>query len=470
MKKYTKYLFRVILTLCTTFAVACGGSDNESPEPTPTPTPTPTNNSVEYRGRKTELKSAGFTYTIDPDLGAYYTVVFSPKEGIDSFEGLLYADNIIFFQIDEERLLNSDSSKIDLMGISPSNVIYMLVAAYENVNITDSSYNRDITSGEVKLEVVDGVKRYADIELEVVDLNGETLKLTGRAPYLEYEQFDPNDLTENFIRYDINDRLTSKAIEAPFYQLTEEGVIYTLAAGDINTYARLEDTAHFKFFIEGKSLDEDFSIDLSNPDRAFEFTIYDPVKAFNYKFTSEDNQFLSGKIEMKDGVIDCSILYDSPVVESTDVEISVNYNRKAFRGINEVNRIINLKRTLALIPRSVVYDRSGEEHKIYISSRENITTVEEMSDAEIIIAYPSQYGETLEKGNFVSGSLTSELKITFEGTTYKRGAAGINGLNVCLPEWDKSTNHFVITSEVYATDNAHVGMALYYDGKYISIE
>ncbi|MEE1099468.1 MAG: hypothetical protein UHY58_06055, partial [Alistipes sp.] len=157
MKKYTKYLFRVILTLCTTFAVACGGSDNESPEPTPTPTPTPTNNSVEYRGRKTELKSAGFTYTIDPDLGAYYTVVFSPKEGIDSFEGLLYADNIIFFQIDEERLLNSDSSKIDLMSISPSNVIYMLVAAYENVNITDSSYNRDITSGEVKLEVVDGV-------------------------------------------------------------------------------------------------------------------------------------------------------------------------------------------------------------------------------------------------------------------------------------------------------------------------
>ena len=268
--------------------------------------------------------------------------------------------------------------------------------------------------------------------------------------------------TDSYYRYTWGDVEVDSIVGSAYAEQTPEGVIYTICKDAIKTYVYYEDTPFLKVSVAGKSLDDNFEIDVATYDGEFSIWACDPIKGMDFRVSNDNRANRTGVISIKNGLLTCENL------SYNDIVVNVNFTGD-YRSVNECVNISYDERTELFTPRSVVLDNSGdEEYKIYVSSRSGITTVKEMSTADVVIIYPKEGWEKwLMKGNFISGSSYPEMIFKYQRSTYKKGEGVCYGMNAQIPEYDAEGGRLRLNLNLYTEEG---GIALYYSGEFTLVE
>ncbi len=423
---------------------------------------------VEIDGERVTFNSAAFVFNeieTDDFYGVQYIVCFSPEAGLTNYEDIMYADESVYFMIDAETWYAAEAENdnvIDVMQIGEDNMLYAFSTIIGDYWLEDAGYYHDDFASGQAVFTINSNTFEATLEALYVTAEGTEVKVVATAPYVEA---GPAMLEDNFIRYYWGEYTPGdKEIATAFAEETAEGVTYTLCAGNIQTYAQLEDTTFFRFFVPGKKIGDTFEIDMANTTEAFECWLYDPNEGMNKVISKDSRENVRGTLSMYGWNIYCDFTYTSPDGEWDDIVMMVDYKKQIFRDVNECVETIDGERELAFNPKSVVYDRSGETHKIYISSKNGITTVDGMADAEYVITYPASSYDKIADGLFVTGSNCPEMSITIAGETFTKNSEGINGLNIVVSEL--TAEKITLNTNLYTADG---GVALYYTGAFTLI-
>ena len=258
------------------------------------------------------------------------------------------------------------------------------------------------------------------------------------------------------------------ATDSVYAHCDDEITTYSICYGRCKTLAYIEDVANVRLSIESYGVGEAFDIDFATSDKRFTISVllYDKqYNVYEYKLSNDNRDGAEGRFTLKDGVISLKLSLDDLLLE--------NYFKvEAFRTVNECTEITpdtseDIYAQL-FTPASVVLDnRDASTHYIYVSSKEGITTVEGMADAEYIVAYPSEcWADKLLKGNFVAGGSYPTMTITLNGKPYSKRDCG--GFNCQFKAYDAERGVIKLNSNLYYSEGG--GVALYYDGAFTLIE
>lgn len=473
MRRVFKYLFVAVMGLATLSLVGCDDKDApvppvdnpdddteqpeepEGPEEEELPA-----NYLKYGDTVTELKSMRYIINDADDLGYQYAMAMTPAEGVDSFDEIIELEEYLFLSFGEETLyeaIDNNEGRIDVLNISSEDVVYMFVAKVAELDIVDTASDHlNITSGEV---VVSLDETTYDITIKACyrTVVGD-VEVVATLPFEEPEQV----ISDSYYRYTYGDIEVDTAVGSAYVEQSADGVVYTICKDSIKTYVYYEDTPFLKVSVEGKTVEDDFEIDVATYEGEFSIWACDPIKGMDLRVSSDNRTNRTGVVMVKDGVLTCTELcYD-------DIKVDVCYVGE-YRSVNECVNISYDERTELFTPRSVVLDNSGDsEYKIYVSSREGVTTVKDMVQPDVVVAYPKEGWEKwLMKGNFISGSSYPDMTFKYKKSTYKKGVGDCYGMNGQIPEYDAASGRLRLNLNLYTEEG---GIALYYSGPFTLVE
>lgn len=263
MKKL--YLSLIAMVACCTTMLFISCENNTPSAETPDEnTETPDygyDNYVALNGEATELKSMCYIVNDTGDMGIQYAMAMTNAEGVTRFDDIIEEDEYLFLSLDQQTLMsaiNDNEGKVDVMTIAPENVVYMFVAKMGEMDFMDNTYNRlHITKGELTLnmeqEEVISVSAYFET------VNNDKIELAATLPYYEEEPI----VTDTFFRYTWGDISVDSHVGSAYAEQRAEGVIYTICKDAIKTYVYYEDTPFLKVEVAGKTLNDNFTIDVA---------------------------------------------------------------------------------------------------------------------------------------------------------------------------------------------------------------
>ncbi|MBQ8205745.1 MAG: hypothetical protein IJZ78_08030 [Alistipes sp.] len=473
MKRLFKYLCVAVMSIASLSIIGCDDKDvaippvdnpddnTEQPEEPEKPKDEELPaNYLKYDDEVIELRSMYYIINDADDLGLQYAMAMTPIEEVASFDEIIELEEYLFLSLGEETLFNAiDNSEghIDVMDISSEDVVYMFVAKVGELDIVDNANGHlNITSGEV-----------------VVSLDEATYDITIKARYatvlgdvevvatLPFEQPEVV-VSDSYFRYTWQDVEVDAHVGSAYVEQTLDGVVYTICKDSVKTYVYYEDTPFLKVAVAGKSLEDDFELDVATYDGEFSIWACDPIKGMDLRVSNDNRDNRSGVVSVKDGLLTCTNLcYD-------DIQVDVCYV-DAYRSVNECVNISYDERTELFTPRSVVLDNSGDsEYRIYVSSREGITTVKDMVNPDVVVTYPKEgWDKWLMKGNFISGSSYPDMTFKYRKSTYKKGEGDCYGMNGQIVEYDAERGLLRLNLNLYTEEG---GIALYYSGAFTLVE
>lgn len=417
-------------------------------------------NYLKYGEMVVELRSMSYIINDAENLGYQYAMAMTPNEGVASFYEIIELDEYLFLSLGEELLfeaIDGNGGKIDVMGISSDDVVYMFVAKVGDLDIVDNANGRlNITSGEVVVSL-DETTYDISITARYATVVGD-IEVVATLPFEQHEEV----VSGSYYRYTCGDIEVDTTIGSAYVEQVPNGVIYTICKDSIKTYVYYEDTPFLKVMVTGKSAEDNFDIDVATYDGEFSIWACDPIKGMDLRVSNDNRANRTGLISVKDGVLTCKALtYNDTCVDVCYVD--------EYRSVNECVNISYDKRRELFTPRSVVLDNSGEsEYKIYVSRKEGITTVEGMSSPDVVLTYPKEGWEKwLMKGNFISGSSYPDMTFKYTRSTYKKGEGDCYGMNGQIPEYDAESGRLRLNLNLYTEEG---GIALYYSGAFTLVE
>lgn len=476
MKRLPILLYIVVACFAATSFIAC---ENDTPKEEVTPgkddgnedegkeddenTQNPEytfDNYIAFNGVATELKSMCYIINDTGDMGIQYAMAMTNADGVTSFDDIIEEDEYVFLSLSEEVLFDAIESTdgcINAMNIDSEDVVYMFVAKMGELDIMDTASNHlNIISGEVVISL-DEQTREITIKAQYDTVLGD-VEFAATLPHYEEEPV----VTDTFFRYTWGDVSVDSPVGSAYAEETIDGVIYTICKDAVKTYVYYEDTPFLKVEIAGKTMDDNFTIDVATYEGEFSIWACDPIKGMDLRVSNDNRTNRTGIIEVKDGALCCKNL------SYNDITVNVNFN-ETYRTVNECVNISYNERAELFTPRSVVLDNSGEnENKIYVSSRAGITTVKDMVNPDVVVTYPKEGWEKwLMKGNFISGSSYPDMTFKYKKSTYKKGEGVCYGMNAQIPEYDAESGRLRLNLNLYTEEG---GMALYYSGEFTLIE
>ena len=464
--------------------IALAACDHDTPttkpEPKPDPTPEVVENYIEGGEQRYDLPSALY-FINGTEFGQQYIFALSPTEGLTSYDDIVAQEEYIFLSIDQDTLLGSTDS-VDVMELSADNELYIFYMSIGDFTakraIADNAKeHKAITSGTLSFAVTSS----NDISLEAhyTTRQGDEITLKATVPYVIPDTPTGSGTITSTIG---SAESVSNILYTAFMEQSGSSVIYTLCTRDALTYAMAEDATFIKIEVEGYSGGEDFTIDLAT-DSNYTIKYLYATNESDFRLLIDDSkrQYTAGSITLQGGDIACSLRYDSPDGADNDLTIEANYCAAAYRSINECcyreAGEENEVHRFCFAPRSVVFDKSADPYRIYVSGTEGITTIDGMTDAEVIVELPATYErssvvhdswELLLSGNFAAGSTHPTMSIWFEGATYTKGDGKTNGMNIRCAQLDEATQNIRLIANLYPSEGG--GMGLYYSGSFTIIE
>ena len=433
---------------------------DEEPQPKPEPDPELPQNYVKYGDVVRELHSMCYIINDAQELGIQYAMAMTPAEGVATFDEIIEAEEYLFISLGEETLMNAiekNGGRVDALGIASDDIVYMFVVKLGEFDIVDNAADHlNIISGEVVLSL-DAVTNEITIKAHYVTVLGE-VDVAATLP-LEVKEVVVSD---SYYRYTMGDIEVDTTVGSAYVEETPSGVTYTICKDAIKTYVYYEDTPFLKVEVAGKTLEDDFEIDVATYDGEFSIWACDPIKGMDLRVSNDNRAGRSGVVSVKDGVLTCEELtYNDICVDVCFID--------GYRTVNECVNISYDERTELFTPSSVVLDNSGEsDYKIYVSSKPGVTTVKDMIKPEIVVTYPKEGWEKwLMKRNFISGSSYPDMTFKYLKSTYKKGTGDCLGMNAQIPEYDAENGRLSLNLNLYTEEG---GMALYYSGEFTLVE
>ena len=464
-----RFLWICLLSVAT--LVACDrdlpSTDNGTEEPDPEPTPELPENYVSHNGVISELRSLRYGGNDTGNMGNQYAMAMTTHEGVESFDAIIALDEYLFISIGEDLLfeaLESGDGHVDAMSISSDNEVYMFIAKLGALDIEDYAYDHFVvTKADVHFSMNDA-SRDITIRAHYETLLSDVVDVVATLKYEEPEVV----YSDSFFRYSWGDVEVDALVGSAYAEELASGVVYTVCRDAVKTYVYCEDSLFIRVEVAGKSLDDDFEIDVTTYEGDFLVWACDPIKGMDLRITDENRKNRSGVVSVKDGCLRCNIRFDSPYGESDDIVMDVCYVDD-YRSVNECVMISYDVCSELFTPRSVLLDNSGDSHySIYVSSRADVASIKDMITPDVVLTYPKEGWEKwLLKGNFISGSSYPDMTFTYRKTTYVKGKNDCYGMNGQLIEYDAENCHLRLNLNLYTEEG---GIALYYSGDFTLVE
>lgn len=441
--------------------------DPEPDDPKPEE-PTIEDNFVEVGIRRTTLKSCFYTINNVGDM-AQYIFLMSPLKDLSTIDAMLDSGQYIFLSIDEDTLYQAigNNAEIDVMALDDSNEFYIFDLMLPKVDrVTDMASDHGVEAGTLRIRedfATGDMLLWADY----TSASGESIIFEARLEQMIVE----TPKVDDYLKFEWGgEKFFDMAPNSVFADSEASVTTYTICYTKCKTYAYIDDAINIEFRV-GRPIGESFDIDLSATDEEFSFRLlfFDPMgNEYNYLIDNANRDGVEGSFAFDGSVMRCQFTIDGEELQMLETYCTVD----GFRQKNECVEIVpddfEDRYVPLFTPASVLLDnRDAETYYIYVSSKEGVTTVEGMADAEYVVAYPAVgWSDKLLKGNFVAGGSYPTMTVTLNGTEYAKSECG--GFNCQFKSFDSERGEIILNSNLYYTDGG--GVALYYDGMFTLVE
>lgn len=452
----------VLVAIAAILFVACDNEHTPTPEPKPEPTP----EVYEWyyaidEGEPTELCSMLYLKNDTGDYGYQYVIALTKEEGMESIKDVQSCQEYIFLSLGEESF-QSLMANGSFNPVSTTDPLYMFYVNTEELYFEDYVDNHSmISSASISASTEEATDNLL-LELYYVTLDGEEFHAVAKARQIIIEEPVPD--YDSYFNYTLDCAESSNSIGAAFYSTTPSGTLYTLCVGNAHTFATIEDSVLLQLSIDDILPMEEFEFDIATSSTTFKLRFYNPLTEYNLTIDNKFRGGCEGTISLRDGALRVEFTNTPP--NGNDVlSLSALCGTNGMRSVSECMDIYDGEHTPLFTPRSVVIHNRGVECSIYVSSQSDITTVEGMADAEVVIFCPEGGWEKLLTGLFMAGSSFPDMSITLNGESYMKSNCA--GLNCRIPTFNTDTNTLTLIANTYTNVG---GMALYYDGAFTLIE
>ncbi len=412
-------------------------------------------NFVKYGDKSVEMKSA-MVMTLDGQL----YVFLSAKETIPTnyMDLMMGEDDYMMVQIPEEKM----GEEIDLAAIAAEGEEY-LQAYYTNPN-ADEPYggtntydfaDDGFTAGTIKVEAAEGM-----VSVSVNLTNSDSSK-DFQASYLGACVAPADDATNSF-----NVDGMEKKVNAAFYKDDEDNAVmdFYITSGSIQSARELEDCYYYAHIQVPYSALDGTPIDITSAGaKQFLFEFVDNIQEKTYKLTN-------GNIENATGTISVQLMAGNSFKIAVDIQnfgtgrnFSAGYEDEFAEYTLVVPNAYRLQEQADTELSSAVVTQSGEIYTIYLSSKEGVTTVGGMADADIVIEMPQAFMNNQLKG-FSGTEENAKISVAYGGVKYNQAncsnvdgtdAAALGG-NVRVNLADGKIDVDFSVFNIYKYDNANL--------------
>ena len=239
-------------------------------------------------------------------------------------------------------------------------------------------------------------------------------------------QYDGNyfEIAQNPFFFNVDGK--TNELRAAFAEKTADGVAFYLTSGNIDKANDLENTYYYaRLFVPNKEMDGT-DIDVTG-DREYELTLYDNVTDINNPqeiFISNGIQrTATGTVSVLDrGDGSYTIIIDVEGMGKDGRSLQAYYKgTPAVYDLTVPNEYTVANNDAVALKSCVVVDDSNI-HTIYLSSKEGVTTVEGMADADIVLTVPNDFINDGMTHGFSGDDINALLGIIYGGNTYNQAS------------------------------------------------
>lgn len=413
-------------------------------------------NFVKYGDKTVDLKSA-LVVTMDGQL----YVFLSPKEKIPSnYVDLLNGeDDYVMVQIPEDK--NGEELNLAELAEDPDAdymQAYFTNPTAENFYGGTSTFDfadDGFTAGTLKVETAEGMLNVS------VNLTNSNSEKNFQVSYLG-SCISPSDDATNYFTVDG----LEKKVNAAFYKDDEENAAmdFYITSGTIESAKDLENCYTYAHIQVPYSALDGTPIDITAVNaKKFKFDFIDNIQEQTYNLSN-------GNIGNATGTISVQLMTSNSFIIKVDIEnfgtgrnFSAAYDGEFAEYTLEVPNAYRLQTQEDTELNSAVVTHSGDIYTIYLSSKENVTTVEGMADADIVVEMPDVFMTNEVKG-FSGTEDNAKISVTYDGTKYNQAncsyvednAAALGGnARVNLTEDNKLDIDFSVFN-IYKYENANL--------------
>lgn len=374
-------------------------------------------NQVKIGNEVVTMKSALITYS-----GALVYVYLSEKESVASVEDVAEGKYLQIAMsptlLDENIAIENFADNFEeddfyqVMYMDP--VRYNEDDDYEPVMFASDDWEDYFASGTL----------YVNMEDDKLKVNINCVPQENQKAFAA--QYDGNyfEIAQNPFFFNVDGK--TNELRAAFAEKTADGVAFYLTSGNIDKANDLENTYYYaRLFVPNKEMDGT-DIDVTG-DREYELTLYDNVTDIN----NPQEIFISNGIQRTaTGTVSVLDRGDGSYTIVIDVEGMGKDGRSLqayYKGTPAVydltvpNEYTVANNDAVALKSCVVVDDSNI-HTIYLSSKEGVTTVEGMADADIVLTVPNDFINDNMTHGFSGDNINAMLAITYGGETYNQAS------------------------------------------------
>lgn len=383
-------------------------------------------NAVVVGEEKIEMKSA----VVTQQDGMYY-VYLSPLENAKTIADVASGD--YYMQVamsptllDEKITLSKFSEEFD--EDESFQVSFMDKKKYDE----DDNYEPPMFSSDDYSDLFTDGTLYLNISDDKLDFSFSGEAAEGAETFAAQYKGAYTEIKQNPYYFTVNDNRMD--LRAAFAEKVADGIAFYLTPGNIDKANDLENTYYYiRLFVPTKEMDGT-DIDIKGS-REYELTFYDNATDVNNPqavslytgYTGNGTGYVSVN-DLGDGLY--SVIVDvEGIGKDGDTDLQVVY-----RGTpDEYDLTIPSNYTVAdndpvdLKSCVVEVDKSNEDmfmYTVYLSQKEGITTVEGMTDADIVVTYPEDFLNDDQLHGFSGSETNALIAIKYAGETYCQANTG----------------------------------------------
>ncbi len=380
-------------------------------------------NSVKLGNEVVSLKSALVTYQ-----GEYVYVYLSVKESVSSVEEVA-ADKYVQVVMSPTLLDENINFKNFVNEFDEDDffqVVYMDPVKYDE----DDDYEPIFFSSDDWADYFADGSLYVNIEGDDVKVNFDCQPEEGGEAFAGQYEGGYYEVAQNPYYFTVDGKKSE--LRAAFQEQLADGIAFYLTSGNIDKANDLENTHYYaRLFVPTKEMDGT-DIDI-NGNRKYELTFYDNVSDIN---NPQQITLTNGMTRNATGYVSVLDRGDGSYTIIIDVE---NMGKEANRSLQVLYKgtpaVYDLTLPseytvaggdpVALKSCVVLVDDSNAErsmYTVYLSSKEGVTTVEGMADADIVLTVPGDFVNDDMLHGFSGTDVNAMLAIAYGGDTYNQAS------------------------------------------------
>lgn len=371
-----------------------------------------TENCLQYGSTKVDLKSS-FVMS----MGDYTYVFISPEENIptDYSEIVGGTTNFLMVVIPTD-LLGKDVKISDYASLDdiPQIGAQYLTPDYEILGGTTSfDYEEDgFTDATLRVDIADG-----DVSVAVNMVAADETK-NFQVSYSGKYATANEDGSNSFI---VDDQ--ESKVRAAFYRDGDAVMDLYLTSGDIDNARKLEDVHHYVHVQVPYSVLDGSDLDITGNAVNFKFDFVDNAQEQTYSLSN-------GNIGNATGTISVQLLTENKYKVKLNIDnfgdgrsFSAKYEGEFMVYDVSQPNAYRLQNQDDVDLKSAVLTHSGDITTIYLSNKENVTTVAGMADADLVLEVPDAFLTGDIKG-FSGTDENAKISITYDGVKYSQANCG----------------------------------------------